>query len=116
MNSSTLRSFMDEFTNCMSLDRPCLVLDCSKLIRIDTKAIQLLLSCLEEAIKRNGDVRLAGISDDAKEILESYGVDGLFQIFDSNAEAINSFYQSPISTPEHESAHIGTRHASKGSA
>ena len=49
----------------------------------------------EEAIKRNGDVRLAGISPGVIATLESTGVISLFEIFGSNAEAINSFYPHP---------------------
>ncbi len=115
-NSAELRSFMDEFASCMNRDRPCLVLDCSKLVRLDLKAVHLLLSCLEEAIKRNGDVRLAGVSQSAKAILKFYGVDGLFEIFDSTAEAINSFYPSALISPLHANAPIDTHKSSKETA
>jgi len=46
---------------------------------------------LEEAIKRSGDVKLAAVSAGARSALKLVGVDRLFEIFDTNAEAVNSF-------------------------
>jgi anti-anti-sigma regulatory factor len=43
----------------MNNDRAYIVLDCSKVGVMDRSAIYLLLCCLEEAMKRNGDVKLA---------------------------------------------------------
>ena len=42
--------------------RPAIVIDCSNLSDMDLAAIHLLLRCLEEAMKRNGDIRLSGVS------------------------------------------------------
>jgi anti-anti-sigma regulatory factor len=58
---------------------------------LDRPAIQLLLCCLEEAIKRNGDVKLAAVPPGARSALKLTGVDRLFEMFDTNAEAVNSF-------------------------
>lgn len=92
LNAMQLRNFTRECENCMDVDRPCLVLDCSKLIDVDRPISHLLLTCLENAIKRNGDVRLACLSPTARAALHSIGVSGLFEIYGSTAEAINSFY------------------------
>jgi len=51
--------FFRELGSCMSVERPCIVFDCSMVREMDQYAAQLLLCCLEGAIKRNGDVRLA---------------------------------------------------------
>ena len=37
-----------------------MVLDCSNVRQLDRAGIQVLLRCLEEAMKRNGDVKLGG--------------------------------------------------------
>jgi anti-anti-sigma regulatory factor len=97
MNGTQLRNFMRECESCLDVDRPCLVLDCSKLIDVDIQVTQLLLACLEDAIKRNGDVRLACLSRDANATLQSIGVSSLFEIYGSTAEAISSFYSGPAS-------------------
>jgi hypothetical protein len=74
------------------------VLDCSKVRKLDSAGIQVLLSCLEEAMKRNGDVKLAAIPPGAAAILELARVDHLFEAFDSTADAVNSFHRFPTNS------------------
>jgi anti-anti-sigma regulatory factor len=90
------RRFLGEIQDRMSDKRPGLVLDCSALSQMDKPVLHLLLSCLEEAMKRNGDARLAAVSPSAQVTLKLIGADRLFQIFASNAEAVNSFHQHSI--------------------
>jgi len=92
------RVFLRELESCMKSDRPCVVLDCSKVRQMDRTAVHLLLGCLEEAIKRNGDVKLAAVSNSAREILELTGVSRLFEMFETNAEAMISFNRLPTVT------------------
>src|ERR1700691_1638892 len=87
------RRLLGKIQERMSDRRPGLVLDCSGLSQLDKPVLHLLLSCLEEAMKRNGDARLAAVSPSAQGMLKSIGADRLFQIFASNADAVNSFYQ-----------------------
>lgn len=91
VDTKQLRNLLRELEDCTSADRPCIVLDCSRLCQMDRAAIRALLDCLEEAMKCNGDVRLAAVSPDARMMLELTGVDRLFQIFGTNQEAIDSF-------------------------
>jgi anti-anti-sigma regulatory factor len=63
---------------------------------MDKPVLHLLLSCLEEAMKRNGDARLAAVSPSAQVVLKMIGADRLFQIFASSAEAVNSFHQHSV--------------------
>lgn len=94
MNGTQLRNFIRECESCIDVDRPCLVLDCSRLIDLDRQVTHLLLTCLEYAIKRNGDVKLACLSRGARATLQSIGVSSLFESYASTAEAVNSFYSS----------------------
>ncbi len=91
------RSFLTMVLDRMSDRRPGLVLDCSALSQLDKPVLQLLLSCLEEAMKRNGDARLAAVSPSAQAMLKVIGADRLFQIFPSDVDAINSFHLSSAS-------------------
>ncbi|MGA7340593.1 MAG: STAS domain-containing protein [Terracidiphilus sp.] len=93
LSASQERSFWLDLDACMNAVRPCLVLDCSRFSQIDKRAVHLLLRCLEEALKRNGDVRLAGATPEVKAMLESIGANRLFRTFDSNADAIRSFHR-----------------------
>jgi anti-anti-sigma regulatory factor len=57
--------------------------------------IHLLLHCLEEAMKRNGDVKLAALPPEGAEFLRITGVTRLFDIYETTAEAVNSFSHFP---------------------
>jgi len=54
-----------------------------------------MFCCLEEAIKHNGDVKLAELPAGSDSILELTGVNRLFDIFDTAAAAVHSF-QEPM--------------------
>jgi anti-sigma B factor antagonist len=90
------RVFFREVESCLNSDRPRVVLDCSKLQHLDSAGIHVLLRCLEEAMKRNGDVKLAAIPARATSTLELTGVNRLFETFDNTADAVNSFQQLPV--------------------
>jgi anti-sigma B factor antagonist len=89
------RVFFRELESCMNADRPYIVLDCSHVQRLDRSVVDLMLCCLEEAIKRNGDVKLASLPAGSDSILELTGVNRLFDIFDTTAAAVHSF-QEPV--------------------
>jgi anti-anti-sigma factor len=85
-----------DLETCINVDRPAVVLDCSALRVLDGAAIHLLLCCLEEAMKRNGDVRLASLRPDAQRALQAAEVDSLFQIFAETGEAVDSFHRPQL--------------------
>lgn len=87
--------FRRELQVCLNVDRPWIVLDCSKVEQFDLPLIRLVLFCLEEAMKRNGDVRLAAMPDRARTSLEMMGVSRMFEIYDTIAEASKGFHQFP---------------------
>jgi anti-sigma B factor antagonist len=88
-------AFMREMEKCISIDRPQLVVDCSAASSLDKEKIRLLLCCLEEAMKRNGDVKLVGIDMDAQGAQDLTGLNRLFESFDTTADAVDSFHQLP---------------------
>lgn len=90
------RGFFREVESCFKTDRPRVVLDCSKVRHLDSAGIHVLLRCLEEAMKRNGDVKLASVPAGAAAILELTKVDRLFEVFENTADAVNSFHQFPM--------------------
>ena len=97
INSRQERIFLSELKGLMSDGRPRIVLDCSKLRHMDDDAIHLLLCCLEEAMKRNGDVKLAAIPNEASAAFGSFGLDKLFEVFETTSSAAKSFHQFPKS-------------------
>ncbi|HLY39762.1 MAG TPA: STAS domain-containing protein [Terracidiphilus sp.] len=97
LNVAQSRVFLRELETLIHADRPCLVLDCSSVGQMSKAGMCLLLTCLEEAMKRNGDVRLAGLTPESKVTMIASGVSHLFRMFDSNNEAVESFYPRPFS-------------------
>ena len=87
------RLFFKELESRMNIERPCVVLDCSRVREMDRFAIHMLLCCLEEAMKRDGDVKLAAVPETARKVLELTRVDRLFEIYDSETDAVNSFFR-----------------------
>jgi anti-anti-sigma factor len=87
------RLFFKELESRINIDRPCIVLDCSQVQEMDRFAIHMLLCCLEEAMKRDGDVKLAAVSSSARKTLELTRVGRLFEIYDTETDAVNSFFR-----------------------
>jgi len=83
--------FLLDLESYLRADRPRIVIDCSALLRMDRAALQLLICCLEEAMKRNGDVKLAGLSDASIAVLRRLGVLDLFESYATATEAVSSF-------------------------
>jgi anti-sigma B factor antagonist len=74
-------------------DRPRLVFDFSAVRQFDSAGVELLLRCMEEAMKRNGDLKLASLSPQLAVILEMTRVDRLFEIFGNSNDAVESFHR-----------------------
>jgi anti-sigma B factor antagonist len=87
------RLFFADLQTRLRIDRPCMVLDCANVQEMDKRTIHMLLCCLEEAMKRNGDVKLAAVTPSIGEILELTRVDRLFEIYETQSEAVNSFFR-----------------------
>jgi len=85
-----------ELTPLLDQDVPCLVFDFSEMRQLDSAGIEMLLRCMEEAMKRNGDVKLAAVSPQVKVILELTRVDRLFEIFENPSDAVESFHRFPV--------------------
>jgi anti-sigma B factor antagonist len=90
------RAFQNELQEILQSDRPCVVLDCSQVQQMDSAGVEMLLRCLEEAMKRDGDLKLAAISPASAVILELMRVDRLFEVFETTEQAMESF-QTPAS-------------------
>lgn len=93
VTAASERRFLRELQQYVETERPRLVLDCSRARQMDNATIHLLLCCLEEAMKRNGDVKLAAVHPEAKATLQVAGVSRLFETHTSVTEAKQSFRQ-----------------------
>jgi anti-sigma B factor antagonist len=92
LKSGQAQEFLREVTPLITGDRPCVVFDFSQVTQIDSAGVDMLLHCMEQAMKRNGDLKLAAIPPASAVILELTRVDRLFEVFDTVSEAVDSFY------------------------
>lgn len=99
LNGRQGRSFLSEIQACVETDRPRIVLDCSKVRALDRHALHILLCCLEEAMKQNGDVKLAELPPGAHAFLEITGANRVFDTYATTAEAVETFHQLPAMPP-----------------
>jgi anti-sigma B factor antagonist len=101
LKQGEVKTFMHELQPLLDNPRPCIVLDCSKIQDIDSAGVEMLLQCLELAMKRDGDLKLAAVSPASAIILELMRVDRLFEVFDTPEEATRSFQTfSPVVAPQ----------------
>lgn len=108
VDTRSSKTFLREFAESIAqVVRPCVVLDCSSVRRVDGAFLNLLLCSLEEAMKRNGDVRLCCLSEAARPAMQSMSMENLFRFYPTAAEAAESFRRPAgfvvASTSTHES-------------
>lgn len=65
------KSFVAKF----EVERPSIRLDLSHLKSIDNVGIDTLLDCFDETLRRDGDIEITAMSDEAAAILEITGID-----------------------------------------
>ncbi len=86
-------AFFRELEPVFQGDRPYVVFDLSKVNHLDSAGVALLLGSMEEAMKRNGDVKLAAVSPQVAVILEMTRIARLFEIFENCTDAVESFHR-----------------------
>ena len=85
------RKFFADVQPFLTSDRPQLVFDLSQVKQLDAAGIEMLLRCVAEVMKRDGDLKLASLSRPATVMLELTRTDRLFEIYANSTEAARSF-------------------------
>jgi anti-anti-sigma factor len=91
LNLKTSEEFHREVLPFLKSDRPQVVFDFSTVRQMDAAGVELLLHCTSEAMKRDGDLKLASLTPQAAVVLELTRTDRLFEIYDNVADAVRSF-------------------------
>jgi anti-anti-sigma factor len=91
VNQREARSFFRDVQPFLKADRPQLVFDMSLVEQLDSAGIEMLLECMAECMKRDGDLKLASLSPQAATVLELTRTDRLFEIFETSTDAARSF-------------------------
>ena len=92
-------AFLSELSLYVENERPRFVLDCSLIVEMDLASIKILLGSLEEAMKCNGDVRLAGLTNEATSSLRKIGITRIFETYQTTELAIQSYKRASSLTP-----------------
>lgn len=95
LNLDGVRTFLQEVEPLLECHRPRIVLDCSQVHYIDSAGVEMMLHCLEEAMKRDGDLKLAALSPESEVILELMRVARVFEAFATSDDAVRSFNAIP---------------------
>jgi anti-sigma B factor antagonist len=91
INLQQAREFRREVQPFLRSDRPQVVFDFSGVRRMDAAGVDLLLECMSEVMRHDGDLKLAALSPQAAVVLELTRSDRLFEIYDTAADAVRSF-------------------------
>lgn len=91
VNLREAKKFLREMMSILRVDRPQVVLDLSVVRQMDSAGVDVLLRCMAEAMKRDGDVKLAALSPQAAVVLELTRTDRLFEIYHTSTDAARSF-------------------------
>ncbi len=91
VNLQVARNLFREIQPILRIDRPQVVFDLSQVRQMDAAGVDMLLQCMAQAMKRDGDVKLASVSPQAAVILELTRTDRLFEIYESSTDAARSF-------------------------
>lgn len=83
--------FYGKAQQLLNSDRPQIVFDMSKTRYLDSRGADVLLRCLREAMKCDGDVKLAGLSAPVSIVLELTRIGRLFEVYETTTSAAKSF-------------------------
>ena len=95
MSRKLAQEWFREIAPSLVSTRPSLVLDFSEVGDLDSAGVEVLLRCMEETMKRNGDVKFAAIPPNVSAILELTRVSRLFEIFEHTSDAVESYHRFP---------------------
>jgi len=95
LNVREVHKFMQEMGPLLESNRPRVVLDLSQVRSMESAGVEMLLHCLEEVLKRDGDLKLAALSPEAEVILELMRVSRVFESFRTCEDAVRSFNAIP---------------------
>lgn len=91
VNTRTAREFLRDVRPFLTTDRPQLVFDLSQVKQLDAAGVEMLLRCMSEAHRRDGDLKLASPSPQASVVLELTRTERLFEVYETSTDAVRSF-------------------------
>lgn len=93
LDVSLQKKFKDKLIEVAETEELDIVLDFEKVTFIDSSCLGSLVSFAKSLRERNGDIKLANPSPDVRSIFQITRLDRVFEIYNSNDEALNSFFR-----------------------
>jgi anti-anti-sigma factor len=99
LDSVGAQTFMLELEPLLDSQRPRMVFDCSEVHSMDGPGIEMMRHCLETTRQRGGDLKLASLSPESRQVLELMPDAHGFESFATSDEAVRSFHPLPAARP-----------------
>lgn len=97
VDAHTATQLDDLFQQAINEQKYCFVVDCTKLTYISSAGLGVFMAHIEQVRCNGGDIKLCGVSEPIKQIMEILGFPVIFDIVSSWQEAYARFTQSPSS-------------------
>jgi len=81
----------DRLIKLIELDKKNFIIDFEGLVHINSLAMGILRGRLKEIREKNGDIKLINLNNHIATIFEMVGLDEIFEIYDSEGEALSKF-------------------------
>jgi anti-sigma B factor antagonist len=88
----TVSAFRDAFQNQTQAEEPKLVLNLMHVDYIDSTGLGAMVMCSTSAKRRGGVAKLLNLNRRNMELLVLTKIDTIFEVFDDETEAVNSFF------------------------
>jgi anti-sigma B factor antagonist len=91
LEADTVQGFRDTMSQLASKGKIKIVLDLGKVSFIDSSGLGCIVSVLRQFRQKDGDIKLACITDSIRPLIEIVRLHRVFDIYDSAEEAVRSF-------------------------
>ncbi len=91
IDSNTAHELGDALTQVIDNGYSQVVLDIAGVDYMSSAGLRELVSALKKVRNDNGDMRITRVTERVYEVLELSGLHTIFQLFETQAEAVNSF-------------------------
>ncbi len=86
--------FKDKLLGIIDSGSDDIVLDLSEVVFVDSSCLGTLVALTKKIREKDGDLKMTRLNDDVRSIFQITRLDKIFEIFENNDEAIQSFFKS----------------------
>lgn len=93
LDVSVQKNLKEELQQISETQEKDIILDLSQVSFIDSSCLGAMVALAKQLRQNRGDIKLTHLNDDVRSIFQITRLDKVFEIFDDNAAAIESFYK-----------------------